>query len=82
MSDTSITWGGGPNGYLPLNYQPQSREYYSGPGVYGPAQQTANGRWYSPMVQRAPWEDAYARDTWTQNYDPSKPGYDPGTRQG
>ena len=28
MTDTSTQWGGGPFGYLPINYQPQAYSYY------------------------------------------------------
>ncbi len=58
MQDPSIQWGGGPFGYLPINYQPQSYDYYS-----------------TNMNQLAPWEYKYFNDTFTQNYDPSQPGY-------
>ena len=29
MQDQNIQWGGGPFGYLPINYQPQAADYYS-----------------------------------------------------
>jgi hypothetical protein len=57
MADTSVQWGGGPGGYLPIGYQAQNYDYY---------RNTNN---------LAPWEQRYAADTWTQNYDPSQPGY-------
>jgi hypothetical protein len=28
MSDTSVNWGGGPFGYLPIGYQAQNADYY------------------------------------------------------
>ena len=37
MTDQSTQWGGGPFGYLPINYQPQNFGYYNQPGVnYAP----------------------------------------------
>ena len=81
--DTSVQWGGGPGGYLPIGYQPQSFGYYAqadqgGNVAQGPySVQGANGRWrpVGGYAQMAPWEQRYARDTWTQNYDPNQPGY-------
>jgi hypothetical protein len=60
MQDQSIQWGGGPHGYLPLDYQPQNFDYY------------AQGNYGSHL---APWEYKYWKDTWTQNYDPNAPGF-------
>ena len=75
MENTSVVWGGGPGGYLPVDYQYQNADYYSGPGIYGPRQQAHNGRWFSPITYRAPWEDLYASERWTQNFDPQGAGF-------
>src|SRR4030095_1880868 len=76
MSDTSIQWGGGPHGYLPIGYQAQPFAYYASGGG-GPSHLQSNGRWspQSTPNQLAPWEYKYFQDTWTQNYDPNEPGY-------
>jgi hypothetical protein len=60
MSDSSIQWGGGPYGYLPIGYQPQSFNYYSQNDLGG---------------HLAPWEYKYWKDTWTQNLDKDQPGF-------
>jgi len=47
MTDKSTQWGGGPFGYLPINYQPQAFSYYNQPGVnYAPWEtKYANDTW-------------------------------------
>ena len=81
MEDTSVQWGGGPSGYLPIGYQAQPYSHYQasagGNVAQGPWAQAANGRWRPSggYAQLAPWEQKYAQDTWTQNYDPQQPGY-------
>ena len=47
MTDQSTQWGGGPFGYLPINYQPQAFSYYNQPGVnYAPWEtKYANDTW-------------------------------------
>ena len=83
MEDTSIQWGGGPSGYLPIGYQAQPLSYYQqadagGNVAQGPfTQQGAHGRWRPSggYAQMAPWEQRYAADTWTQNFAPGEPGY-------
>jgi hypothetical protein len=76
MSDTSIQWGGGPHGYLPIGYQAQPFAYYASGGG-GPSHLQSNGRWspQSTPNQLAPWEYKYMQDTWTQNFNPNEPGY-------
>lgn len=86
MNDTNIVWGGGPEGYLPINYQAQDLDYYRQATAGGNVntspwvQKDIGGgrmRWVpsGPTSQMAPWELAYMKDTWTQNYDPNAPGY-------
>ena len=55
MADTSIQWGGGPGGYLPIDYQPQSYAYYQSGAQLAPWEgQYAKDTWTQNFDKNAP----------------------------